>query len=183
MNQLEFGRARVDANYFRSVVTGGGAYGPGICQRVIGIESDKRPKVEYLPFHDARSKSRCSKWVAYELAGDGIYRARGYAQNSRSEGPEVFFELSNENLMQLNNAELHRRLHELYPEDYAAMEQAFERIQQHSEAEGLPTLSGSPKQIQWALQIRDAFSRRCPGHSLLKRATTARYWIESRHSL
>lgn len=183
MNELVFGRARADADYFRGVVTGGGANGPGICQRIIGIAPYGRLTLDYLPSHDGRSKSGRSGSVSYELAGDGLYRASGYAQNSSSEGPEVFFELLGETLTQLTRTELNERLRELYPEQYALMEQALERIQRHAEAERLPELSGSPKQIRWALEIRDAFSRTNPDHSALSRETTARYWIENRHCL
>ncbi|MFL9961606.1 hypothetical protein PQR02_10945 [Paraburkholderia sediminicola] len=183
MNALVFGRARVDADYFHGAVTGGGAHGPGICQRVTGIAPDGRLTLGYLPFHEGRSQSRRSGSVSYELSGDGLYRAYGYAQNSRREGPEVYFELAGETLMQLTRAALDLRLRTLHPEEYALMEQTRERIQRHAEGEGLPELGGSPKQIQWALAIRDAFSRNHPGHPLLRRATTAKYWIERRHSL
>lgn len=183
MNALIFGRARVDADYFHGAVTGGGANGPGICQRVIGIAPDGKLTLGYLPFHEGRSQSRRSGSVSYELSGDGLYRAYGYAQNSRSEGPEVFFEVSGETLTQLTRADLDQRLREHFPEEYASMELVKECIRQHAEAEGLPDLSGSPKQIQWALQIRNAFSRNNPGNPVLRRATTAKYWIERRHSL
>lgn len=48
----------------------------------------------------------------------------------------------------------------------------------------LPVLSGSPKQIAWALRIRDAIAARDPKHTSLRRATTASFWIENhRHAL
>ncbi|WP_062117140.1 hypothetical protein [Aureimonas sp. AU40] len=45
--------------------------------------------------------------------------------------------------------------------------------------EGLPLLTGSPKQVAWALRIRDAVQKREPKNAALKRAKKASYWIEN----
>ena len=45
--------------------------------------------------------------------------------------------------------------------------------------EGLPELTGTPKQIAYALSIRDAFAKKHPGDAALKRGTTAKYWIDN----
>jgi hypothetical protein len=45
--------------------------------------------------------------------------------------------------------------------------------------DGLPKLTGTPKQIAYALSIRAAFARRRPGDAALKRGTTAKFWIEN----
>jgi hypothetical protein len=47
---------------------------------------------------------------------------------------------------------------------------------------GLPKLTGTPKQIAYALSIRDAFAAKHPGDPALKRGTTAKYWIENHRS-
>lgn len=46
---------------------------------------------------------------------------------------------------------------------------------------GLPKLSGSEKQIAWAIQIRANVLSKNPTNSVLKKATTAKYWIENRN--
>jgi hypothetical protein len=48
---------------------------------------------------------------------------------------------------------------------------------------GLPALSGTPKQIAYALEIRKAFAIRHPGDAALKRGKTAKYWIENHRSV
>lgn len=48
-----------------------------------------------------------------------------------------------------------------------------------AEADGLPTLSGSPKQVAWALTLRAAVQRAEPKNPALRRATTAKYWIDA----
>jgi len=45
--------------------------------------------------------------------------------------------------------------------------------------EGFPKLKGTPKQIAYALSIREAFAQQNPGDAALKKATTAKYWIEN----
>lgn len=44
---------------------------------------------------------------------------------------------------------------------------------------GFPELTGTPRQIAWAVAIRAKFAEANPGHPMLKRATTAKYWIEN----
>lgn len=51
--------------------------------------------------------------------------------------------------------------------------------QQH---DGLPSLKGTPKQIAYALSIRDAFAKRNPAAIELKKAT-AKYWIENHRAV
>ena len=48
---------------------------------------------------------------------------------------------------------------------------------------GLPVLSGTPKQIAYALSIREAFATKHPGDPALTRGTTAKYWIENHRSV
>ena len=50
------------------------------------------------------------------------------------------------------------------------------------EVDGMPALSGSPKQIAYALRIRDAVRRQSPSARAIKTATTAKYWIENHRS-
>lgn len=53
-------------------------------------------------------------------------------------------------------------------------------IEKNGQAESdLPKLTGTPKQIAYALSIREAFARQHPEDAALKRATTAKYWIEN----
>ncbi|MGB3540712.1 MAG: hypothetical protein WBA42_21370 [Mesorhizobium sp.] len=53
-------------------------------------------------------------------------------------------------------------------------------IEKNGQAEtGLPKLTGTPKQIAYALSIREAFARKHPDDAALKRGTTAKYWIEN----
>ncbi len=49
--------------------------------------------------------------------------------------------------------------------------------------DGLPELTGTPKQIAYALNIRAAFAAKHPGDAALKRGTTAKYWIENHRSV
>lgn len=42
-----------------------------------------------------------------------------------------------------------------------------------------PKLTGTPKQIAYAVSIREAFARKHPADAALKRGTTAKYWIEN----
>ncbi|WP_432258090.1 hypothetical protein [Cupriavidus sp. TMH.W2] len=276
MDKISLGKSSVDTTYFYGGVTGGGAYGPGICEKVVGISASGKLTVKRLPFHDNRSGSKRSGSLDYELTGDGVYRAYAYADSNRSEGPEFFFELEGYALKELNRQELDERLRALSPDSFAIAEHAqrkvarrrellpvvqaevhdfaaagerlevtkvdvddqlqlsrltvtryqscghfdeisvntmnqlithlsapslpctyceahaekmraadetIKRLQDTASAKNLPTLSGSPRQIKWALEIRDNFWQKNPGNPLLKRATTAKYWIENRESL
>lgn len=59
-------------------------------------------------------------------------------------------------------------------------QRAAEDAKAKAEESGLPQLTGSPRQIPWALQIRAAVLKANPKHPSLRRATTAKYWIEHR---
>lgn len=77
------------------------------------------------------------------------------------------------------------------PEDAAAkyLEVEEQRAKAVSVAEAeakearLPSLNGTEKQVRWALQIRADYARKHPDSVTLKRATTAKYWIENRFNL
>jgi len=50
--------------------------------------------------------------------------------------------------------------------------------------EGMPELTGSPKQIAYALTIRKAYAAKHPDDTrAIKTATTAKYWIENHRSV
>jgi hypothetical protein len=49
--------------------------------------------------------------------------------------------------------------------------------------DGFPTLTGSHKQVAYAISIRNAFAVKNPNHRSLKTATTAKYWIENHRSV
>lgn len=276
MSQLKFGKSRADLEYFYGAVSGGGAYGPGICEKVVGMSEHGKLITKRLPLYDDRSGSKRSGSVHYSLTGDGVYRAYGYAESNRSEGPEVFFELQEDELVELDRQELAEHLRAMSPQNFAKVEHARQQGKRRAEllpqvqaevdelaaggerlevtevgvngqlelcslrvkrykpcghfgeistrsvdelvarlsertgpcqyceasaardratadaihslqvaaaARNLPGLSGSPRQIKWALEIRQAFSDKNPASPLLKRATTARYWIEHRNSL
>ena len=65
------------------------------------------------------------------------------------------------------------------------LEAEAERIAEEGQgnADGLPDLTGSPKQIAWAIKIRDAVAKQIVGRgeklAALKTATTAKYWIDN----
>lgn len=65
----------------------------------------------------------------------------------------------------------------------AEREQAVMDAIEKSAALGLPALEGSIKQIAWALRIRDKVVQVNPADPRLKKATTARYWIDNRNHL
>ncbi|MGE4340648.1 MAG: hypothetical protein AB7E55_32565, partial [Pigmentiphaga sp.] len=44
---------------------------------------------------------------------------------------------------------------------------------------GLPKLTGTPRQIEWATRLRANFAQANPEHPTLRRATTAKYWIDN----
>lgn len=46
----------------------------------------------------------------------------------------------------------------------------------------LPELKGTPKQVAWALQIREAAYKKDPAFAGLKKATKAKYWIDKREA-
>ena len=48
---------------------------------------------------------------------------------------------------------------------------------------GLPELTGTPRQVAYALTIRAAYAEKHPGDAALKRGTTAKYWIENHRSI
>lgn len=48
---------------------------------------------------------------------------------------------------------------------------------------GLPELTGTSKQIAYALNIRAAYAAKNPGEANPKKATTAKYWIENHRSI
>lgn len=64
--------------------------------------------------------------------------------------------------------------------DEAAAE--IEKNGQQSD-DGLPELTGTPKQIAYALNIRKAYADKHPVDAALKRGTTAKYWIENHKSV
>lgn len=59
-------------------------------------------------------------------------------------------------------------------------EEAINNAKKLTETLKLPELSGSPKQIAWAMQIRAKVAEANPSDTRLKKATTAKYWIENR---
>lgn len=60
------------------------------------------------------------------------------------------------------------------------LEAEAERIAEEGQGnDGLPDLTGSPKQIAWALKIRAAVVASGRKMSALKTATTAKYWIDN----
>jgi len=276
MEAISFGKASVDGEYFYGVVTGGGAFGPGLCEKIVAMSSRGDLIVERLPLHDNRSGTKRSGSVDYELTGDGVYRAYGYANSNRSEGPEVFFELQADVHAELSRSQLNERMRAMSPENFAKLEHtrrkarrqaevlpeiqtevselaadgerlevtmitvddqlqldhltvkrhkscghftevstngldeliahlsaplgtcmycaahadkirasqdALMRLQSAASEKNLPQLSGSVRQIKWALEIRDGFRDKNPDSPSLKRATTAKYWIEHREAL
>ncbi|WP_175429984.1 hypothetical protein [Azospirillum argentinense] len=51
------------------------------------------------------------------------------------------------------------------------------------DADALPALRGTAKQVAWATQIRATFAAKHPTDKRLKSATTAKYWIDNRNAL
>lgn len=62
-------------------------------------------------------------------------------------------------------------------------EQSKQKAAAEADAQGLPELKGTPRQVAWAIQIRADHASKNPDSSKLKRATTAKYWIDNRNSL
>lgn len=69
-------------------------------------------------------------------------------------------------------------LKEINAEKAAEIEEKGQEVR-----EGLPELTGTPKQIAYALSIRDAYAAKNPSERSLKTATTAKYWIENHRSV
>lgn len=68
-------------------------------------------------------------------------------------------------------------------EKRAALEAEATKIEQEGQPDtGLPMLTGSTKQIAYALKIREAVHRREPKNTKLRRSTRAAYWIENYRS-
>ncbi|SEO94175.1 hypothetical protein SAMN04487843_105116 [Methylobacterium sp. ap11] len=67
----------------------------------------------------------------------------------------------------------------------AALADEAVRIEREGQptVEGLPSLTGSPKQVAYALKIRAAVQAKTPSDRALKTATTASYWIDNRRSV
>ncbi|HHE3462808.1 TPA: hypothetical protein ACPDI7_002030 [Pasteurella multocida] len=92
--------------------------------------------------------------------------------------------ISNVKLLQaIRNVEL---ANEQVQKEIKALETAVllengEKAQQVAQEQGLPALSGSPKQIAWAEQIRTYCLANLPANKIggAKRATTAKYWIDN----
>ncbi len=55
-------------------------------------------------------------------------------------------------------------------------------IAKHGQPEGMPTLSGSPKQIAYAVSIREAVVRKSPALAAIMEETTSKFWIENHRS-
>lgn len=111
MNQISLGKSRVDAKYFHGAVAGGGAYGPGLCEKIVGMSDCGDLITKRIPIHDNRSGSKRSGSVDY----DGVYRAYGYADSNRSEGPEVFFELTGDIVAELSRQQVAEHLRAMSP--------------------------------------------------------------------
>lgn len=62
----------------------------------------------------------------------------------------------------------------------AEREKALADAELKSDELGLPVLSGTEKQVKWALQIRDKVVQSNPKDPRLKKAKTAKYWIDNR---
>lgn len=58
---------------------------------------------------------------------------------------------------------------------------ALDAARQAAAETGLPELTGSERQVAWAMQIRAAAAAKNPKLVALKTATTARYWIDRRN--
>ncbi|MEH3143985.1 MAG: hypothetical protein PGN34_01185 [Methylobacterium frigidaeris] len=67
----------------------------------------------------------------------------------------------------------------------AALADEAARIEREGQptVEGLPSLTGSPKQFAYALKIRAAVQAKTPADRALRTATTASYWIDNRRSV
>lgn len=57
--------------------------------------------------------------------------------------------------------------------------EAAEQAAGQAEEQGWPALTGSPKQIRWAEQIRAAYARLHPGDAKLRQVRRAKYWIDN----
>lgn len=70
----------------------------------------------------------------------------------------------------------------------AAVEKAIKLAEERSKKEiesleltkDLPELTGTPRQIKWAITLRADVFKKDPKNPALKKATTAKYWIENR---
>lgn len=60
--------------------------------------------------------------------------------------------------------------------------QAQLKAKEEADSLGLPDLKGSERQVSWALQIRAKAYNQNPKDPALKKATTAKYWIENRRN-
>ncbi|HEY8361006.1 MAG TPA: hypothetical protein VIL30_26405 [Ramlibacter sp.] len=76
-----------------------------------------------------------------------------------------------------------RRIEKEALAEFNAEKAAEIAAQGQPKVEGLPELTGTPKQIAYALSIREAFANRYPEDAALKRGTTAKYWIENHRSM
>lgn len=65
----------------------------------------------------------------------------------------------------------------------AEREQALKNAIERHVGLGLPSLTGSVKQVAWALCIRDKVAQADPADPRLGGYTTAKYWIDNRNHL
>jgi hypothetical protein len=60
----------------------------------------------------------------------------------------------------------------------AARDQELDFARKEAETQGWPTLTGSEKQIAWAMSIRSTVARMHPALAELQTRTAAKYWID-----
>jgi len=65
----------------------------------------------------------------------------------------------------------------------AGIDGSGKRVRERADAEGLPALKGTPRQVSWAMDLRDRYVEKHGNGGKAKRATRAKYWIENRFKL
>lgn len=118
------------------------------------------------------------------LEGDGLYflEVDGYA--------DTFFEVIGQDVLTIDRKHLRTVVERLFGGEIAAKRAELASIEtarseerefelNEAKVRGWPSLSGSDKQIAWALSIRSKAAKRNPTMPELTNKTAAKYWIEN----
>lgn len=205
---LSIGLGRINAALeFTGQVTGYGGFGPG--RVIVQCDYDHIDVVPFESDDRSGSKKRSGS-CTWQLEADRLYTLSNVADSSRSSST-FYVSTFGGVAVERTHAEFHAERARLWPIGWqkateaaqaeivryaAAAErrrienEALKELNDEKAAQiaaegqpdtGLPQLTGTPKQIAYALSIRDAFAKKNPGAKALK-TTTAKCWIENHRS-
>ena len=114
--------------------------------------------------------------TTWRILEDGVYSYQLIIQREDKEPEKIggYFETTDGAVTLIDPERVAEYRAATFAEEAAAIAEA---------ARNYPSLTGTEKQIAWALRLRAVLIAREPSNAILTKATTAKYWIDSRFLL